>query len=86
MPRTFHPGDRVIGCKTAGRGFAVPVLATVVAVTATRVTIEADDPDERSEGMVRRSVDPARLQHAEIATDGEDAGNELLPRQVRQYG
>ena len=84
MPRIFRPGDRVIWWKTAGLNFTVPVAATVVAVTAKRVTIEADDPDERGVGLVRRSVDPARLQLAEGSAGAETGGGKLLARQVQR--
>ena len=80
MPRAFRPGDHVIWWKTAGPSFAVPVGATVVAVTAQRVTIEADDSYERGVGLVRRSVDPARLQLAEGSAGGEADGGEVLAR------
>ena len=86
MPRAFRPGDRVIWSKAAASGFTVPVAATVVAVTAKRVTIDADDPDERGEGVVRRSVDPARLQLAEELADGEAGGGELMSRRVWRRG
>jgi hypothetical protein len=57
----FRPGEEVIWLKSAG-GFVSPVLATVVAVTPKRVTITADDPDERGEGLVTRHVRPISLQ------------------------
>ncbi len=60
--QTFQPGDQVIWLKNTGGGFVLPVLATVVAVTPKRVTVQADDPDERGEGMVTRHVNPANLQ------------------------
>ena len=58
----FRPGDEVIWMKSVGGGFVAPVLATVVAVTPKRVTIRADDPDEKGEGVVIRHVRPASLQ------------------------
>jgi hypothetical protein len=57
----FRPGDKVIWLKNSG-GFVFPVLATVVAVTPKRVTITANDPDEKGEGIVTRHVRPASLQ------------------------
>jgi hypothetical protein len=59
---SFQPGDKVIWLKDTGGGFFWPVLATVVAITAKRVTISADDPDETGAGIVTRSVTPSRLQ------------------------
>ncbi len=53
---------QVIWQKNAGGGFVFPVLATVVAVTPKRVTVQADDPEERGEGIVTRHVNPANLQ------------------------
>src|ERR1700674_1724686 len=61
MAEAFQPGDVVIWAKGVGGGFAFPVLATVVRVTAKRVTIKAEDPDERGEGVVTRHVSPANL-------------------------
>src|SRR5271165_1363833 len=61
MSHSFQPGDSVIWWKGVGGGFAFPVLATVVAVTRKRVTITADDPDEKGEGIVTRHVSPASL-------------------------
>jgi hypothetical protein len=58
----FRPGDEVLWLKSAGGGFVWPVLATVVAVTPKRVTITADDPDEKGEGIVTRHVRPDSLQ------------------------
>lgn len=60
--QVFRPGDEVIWLKDAGGGFVFPVLATVVAVTPKRVTVQADDPDETGEGTVTRHVSPTRLQ------------------------
>lgn len=59
---SFRAGDEVIWLKNAGGNFVYPVLAKVVAVTPKRVTITADDPDEKGEGMVTRHVHPSRLQ------------------------
>jgi hypothetical protein len=57
----FRPGDEVIWRKGAG-GFVFPVLAKVIAVTPKRVTITADDPDEKGEGVVTRHVRPTSLE------------------------
>lgn len=57
----FRSGDEVIWLKNTG-GFVWPVAATVVAVTAKRVTIRADDPDETGEGLVTCHVRPDSLQ------------------------
>jgi hypothetical protein len=57
----FQPGDAVIWEKDSGGGFLVPVKATVVAVTARRVTIAAEDPDQTGAGVVIRHVNPTRL-------------------------
>ena len=56
MPsKLFKSGDRVIWWKqTPGGGKVAPVLATVLAVTAKRVKIEAED----EEGKVVRHVLP----------------------------
>jgi hypothetical protein len=61
MAHTFRPGDAVIWWKVVSGEFAAPVLATVVAVTPKRVTIQAEDPDETGAGLVTRHVSPARL-------------------------
>jgi hypothetical protein len=53
-----------------GGGFVFPVGATVVAVTPKRVTIRADDPDEKGEGIVTRHVSPARLQPQAQGAEG----------------
>src|SRR5947209_3947212 len=62
MAHSYRPGDAVIWWKGAGGGFVAPVSATVVAVTAKRVTIQAEDPDETGAGRVTRHVSPASLQ------------------------
>ena len=61
MAHSFQPGDKVIWAKGVGGGFHLPVSATVVAVTPRRVTIQADDPDEKGEGLVTRHVKPESL-------------------------
>jgi hypothetical protein len=54
-----QPGDAVIWWKALpGGDYVYPVAATVLARTAKRVTIEADDDGQ----LVRRSVLPERLQ------------------------
>jgi hypothetical protein len=58
---SFRPGEEVIWLKNVC-GFVTPVLARVVAVTPKRVTIAADDPDEKGEGVVTRHVHPVNLQ------------------------
>ena len=65
--RLFRPGEEVIWLKNTG-GFVFPVSARVVAVTPKRVTITADDPDERGQGLVTRHVRPSSLQPREAAT------------------
>jgi hypothetical protein len=62
MAEAFQPGDIVVWWKGVGGGFVAPVLATVVRVTARRVTITADDPDEKGQGIVTRHVSPGSLQ------------------------
>jgi hypothetical protein len=62
MAHSLQPGDEVIWLKGVGGGFVFPFQATVVAVTAKRVTITVDDPDERGEGLVTRHVKPSSLQ------------------------
>jgi hypothetical protein len=58
MNRPFKAGDRVIWWKQEG-GYVVPVLSTVLAVTAKRVKIEADD----DQGDVIRHVAPRSIVH-----------------------
>jgi hypothetical protein len=71
----FRPGDTVIWLRNAGGGFVFPVQATVVAVTPKRITITADDPDDKGEGIVTRHVSPARLQvQLEGAVEGRSKG------------
>ena len=61
MPsKPFQPGDRVVWWKqTPGGGYVFPVLSTVLAVTAKRVKIEAED----DEGKVIRHVLPSSIEH-----------------------
>lgn len=61
MPtETFKPGDRVVWWKqTPGGGYVFPVLSTVLAVTAKRIKIEAEDED----GRVIRHVLPRSIEH-----------------------
>lgn len=59
---SFRPGEQVIWLRNVGGGFVFPVQATVVAVTPKRVTITANDPDEKGEGIVTRHVSPTSLQ------------------------
>jgi hypothetical protein len=56
----LRPGDAVIWEKKAGRG-SYPVKARVLAVTATRVTIAAEDPDGTGAGIVTRHVEATSL-------------------------
>lgn len=51
-------GDRVIWWKRVPGGYVFPVSAKVIALTAKRVKIEADDED----GIVIRTVPPGSLQ------------------------
>jgi hypothetical protein len=62
MSRPFQPGDLVIWWKRVSGEFVSPVLATVLAVTAKRVKITAEDPDEDGSGLVVRYDAPASLQ------------------------
>jgi len=62
MGDLFQPGDKVIWWKSVSGEFVFPVLATVLAVTARRVKITAEDPDEDGSGTVVRFVSPERLQ------------------------
>ena len=82
MAEMFRPGDIVIWWKGAGGGFVWPVQATVVRVTAKRVTIEADDPDEKGEGVVTRHVRPASLQHHR-RPPGKEPPPAAVPRKAR---
>lgn len=61
MPtETFKPGDRVVWWKqTPGGGYVFPVISTVLAVTAKRIKIEAED----EEGKVIRHVMPRSIEH-----------------------
>lgn len=54
----FRPGDAVIWERGAGVGL---VKATVIAVTAKRVTITAEDPDQTGAGVVTRHVNTLSL-------------------------
>jgi hypothetical protein len=81
---SFHPGDTVIWLKNAGGDFVFPVLATVVRVTAKRVTITANDPDEKGEGMVTRHVHPANLQPHEQGTAGRAKRTVSLRQQAKK--
>src|SRR4051812_31729104 len=57
--KPFKPGDRVVWWKqTPGGGHVEPVLSTVLAVTAKRVKIEAED----EEGKVIRHVLPGSIE------------------------
>ena len=64
MPsKPFQPGDRVVWWKqTPGGGYVFPVLSTVLAVTAKRVKIEAE------EGKVIRHALPG----LKLNLDGSD--------------
>ncbi len=58
--KAFEPGDRVIWWKRLpGGAYVVPVSAMVVAITAKRVKIQADDDGQ----LVIRHVPPDSLQH-----------------------
>ena len=61
MSQRFQPGDTVIWWKRVAGDFVFPVRATVLAVTAKRVKITADDPDENGSGQVIRHVAPQNL-------------------------
>ncbi len=62
MKRAFKPGEKVVWLKRVpGGDYVYPVSATVLAVTAKRVKIEADDDGE----IVIRFVPPRSLQHAQ---------------------
>lgn len=67
----FRPGDEVIWAKSIGGGWSVPVRAKVVAVTAKRVTIAAEDPDDTGAGVVIRHVSPTSLQHQNRGPAGQ---------------
>jgi hypothetical protein len=57
---TFKPGDRVVWWKqTPGGDYVFPILSTVLAVTAKRIKIEAED----EEGKVIRHVLPRSIEH-----------------------
>lgn len=57
----FNPGDKVIWLKRIpGGDYAYPVSAKVLATTAKRVKIEADDDGQ----IVVRYVPPESLQHS----------------------
>jgi hypothetical protein len=57
---TFKPGDRVVWWKqTPGGDYVFPILSTVLAVTAKRIKIEAEDED----GKVIRHVLPRSIEH-----------------------
>lgn len=81
--QSFRPGDTVIWLRDTGGGFVFPVLATVVKETPKRVTITADDPDERGEGIVTRHVSPSRLQPHESRAK-RDRGKRRVSRESRR--
>lgn len=59
MKRAFKPGEKVVWLRRIpGGDYVYPVSATVLAVTAKRVKIEADDDGE----IVIRFVPPQSLQ------------------------
>ncbi|MBI3958744.1 MAG: hypothetical protein HY328_08040 [Chloroflexi bacterium] len=61
---SFQVGDRVIWWKQIpGGGYAYPVAATVLKVTANRVQIAGDDDGQ----IVKRSVTPESLQKEDAA-------------------
>ena len=61
MSEAFKPGDRVVWLKRIpGGDYVYPVRAKVLALTAKRVKIKADDDDGR---IVIRFVPPESLQH-----------------------
>jgi hypothetical protein len=64
MSEPFKPGDRAVWWKQEG-GYVVPVLSTVLAVTAKRVKIEAED----DVGDVIRYVTPRSLVHRAPSPD-----------------
>jgi hypothetical protein len=82
MAEAFRPGDVVVWWKGVGGGFVAPVLATVVRVTARRVTITADDPDEEGQGIVTRHVRPDSLQLQQRAQAAPPSG--AVSRQRRR--
>ncbi len=58
--KPFQPGDPVVWWKQApGGGYVVPVLSTVLAITAKRIKIEAED----EQGKVIRHVLPTSIEH-----------------------
>jgi len=57
-PQPLEVGDQVIWWKRVFGGYVFPVSAKVLALTAKRVKIEADDED----GIVIRYVPPESLQ------------------------
>jgi hypothetical protein len=61
---SFQPGDEVFWWRRVSGEFGYPVRARVLAVTAKRVRILADDPEEGPE-PITRSVAPGSLQHRE---------------------
>jgi hypothetical protein len=76
MALLFHPGDNVIWLKQVAGDFVFPVKATVLAVTAKRVKIEADDPEE---GKLIRHVAPSSLQAHEQRNPAKGSISKNLP-------
>jgi hypothetical protein len=81
--RQFQPGDNVIWEKHTSRADPILVKARVVAVTAQRVTIAAEDPDESGAGTVMRSVSPMRLRHAYRVDEERPPSPALVSRPPR---
>src|SRR3954447_20687908 len=80
--KPFKPGDRVVWFKqTPGGGYVFPVLSTVLAVTAKRVKIDAED----EEGNVIRHVLPRSIEHHAIPPKpGRKPSQKSAPSQTKR--
>jgi hypothetical protein len=82
---SHQPGDAVIWFKRLpGGDYVCPCLAKVRAVTAKRVTIEVDDPDETGSGLVVRHVAPESLQPHKPADSRSPSKHPSLTRAVKK--
>jgi hypothetical protein len=80
MKPIFNPGDQVIWLKRVPGGYVFPFQGKVLAVTAKRVKIEVDDPDEDGSGMVVRHVPPESLQKISETASPPTQPTQSVPR------
>ncbi len=86
MAEAFEPGEDVIWLKRVAGEFVFPFRAKVLAVTAKRVKILAEDPDEGDSGPVVRYVAPETLQrHTESESVLRRGGSKCSSSQIRRH-